>query len=107
MRQIDDRKILIASHNSGKVSEINNLLLELGLEPCSAIDLGLIEPEETGQTFVENSELKASAASKASGLMALADDSGLVVPTLGGPRAYIQPAGQLTIREKIAGLLMQ
>lgn len=76
--------LVIASHNAGKVEEIAALLAPLGVETKSAAKLGLAEPKETGSTFDENARLKARAAADASGLMALADDSGLVVPALGG-----------------------
>ena len=77
-------RLVIASHNSGKVREITDLLQPLGIQIIGAADLGLIEPEETGQTFIENAVLKAELAAQASGLPALADDSGLVVNALGG-----------------------
>jgi XTP/dITP diphosphohydrolase len=78
------QELVIASHNPGKVGEIAALLLPLGIETRSAAKLGLAEPEETGGTFAENARLKAQAAADACGLAALADDSGLVVPALGG-----------------------
>ena len=78
------KKLLIASHNAGKVREIGELLAPWGVEVVSAGSLGLPEPEETGTTFVANAELKARAAADASGLPALADDSGLAVDALGG-----------------------
>lgn len=76
--------LLIATHNAGKVREFNDLLAPLGYRVTSAGELGLAEPEETGDTFETNAELKARAAATASHLPALADDSGLVVPALGG-----------------------
>jgi len=82
LRKID--RLVIASHNPGKVREIQELVSPLGIACVSAADLGLSEPEETGATFAENAALKASAASQASGLAALADDSGLAVAALGG-----------------------
>ena len=72
-------RIVVASHNSGKVREIAELLGPLGVEAVSAATLDLPEPEETETTFVGNAELKARAAARASGLPALADDSGLEV----------------------------
>lgn len=75
---------MIASHNSGKISEIAELLVPFEITVTCAADLGLAEPEETGASFRENAELKALAATLAAGLPALADDSGLVVPALGG-----------------------
>ena len=82
-------RMVIASHNPGKVREIAELLEPFGHSVVSAGDLGLAEPEETGTTFVANAELKAHAAAQASGLPALADDSGLVVHGLdGAPGIY-------------------
>lgn len=82
-------RLLIATHNSGKVWEFDALLRPRGIEVVSAADLGLPEPEETGLTFAENARLKAVAAADASGLPALADDSGLVVRALdGAPGIY-------------------
>ena len=77
-------RLVIASHNPGKVVEMAALLAPYGLATIGAAELGLPEPEETGATFEANAELKAHAAAAASGLAALADDSGLVVPALGG-----------------------
>ena len=83
-RPFHEPTLVIASHNPGKVREIAALLTPFGAKVVSAGDLGLAEPEETGATFAANAELKARAASEASGLPALADDSGLVVKALGG-----------------------
>ena len=77
-------KLVIASHNEGKVREITELLAPCGIEAVSASALGLAEPEETGETFADNAKIKAIEAAKASGLPALADDSGLEVAGLGG-----------------------
>jgi len=77
-------KLVIATHNSGKLREIGELLQPLGFECVGAAELGLPEPEETGVTFVDNADLKARAAADLSGLPALADDSGLCVDALGG-----------------------
>ncbi len=83
------KTIIVASHNAGKVREINALLAPLGIDVKSAAELNLPEPEETGDTFEANAELKAVAASTACGLYALSDDSGLVVPALdGAPGIY-------------------
>jgi XTP/dITP diphosphohydrolase len=76
--------LVVASHNPGKVREIGALLAPLGLAVKGAAALGLPEPEETGATFEANALLKARAAAQASGLTALADDSGLCVDALGG-----------------------
>jgi len=76
--------LVVASHNQGKVQEIRALLGPHGIEPVSAGDLKLPEPEETGTTFIANAELKARAAADTSGHPALADDSGLWVNALDG-----------------------
>lgn len=82
-------RLVVASHNQGKVREIGALLKPFGVEAVSAGELGLPEPEETETTFVGNAVLKARAAADASGLPALADDSGLEVFALGGdPGVY-------------------
>jgi XTP/dITP diphosphohydrolase len=77
-------RLVIASHNPGKVEEIAALLAPFAVATIAAASLGLPEPEETGDSFEANAALKAQAAAEASGLPALADDSGLVVPALGG-----------------------
>jgi XTP/dITP diphosphohydrolase len=84
IRKLAPGKLVIASHNEGKVREIRALLEPYGIEPVSAAALGLPEPEETGTTFAANAELKARQAADLSGLPALADDSGLCVEALGG-----------------------
>jgi XTP/dITP diphosphohydrolase len=83
-RKLAPGKLVIASHNEGKVREIRALLAPYGIEPVSAGSLGLPEPDETGTSFAANAELKARAAADLSGLPALADDSGLSVEALGG-----------------------
>jgi XTP/dITP diphosphohydrolase len=88
-RRFDDAKLVIASHNAGKVREIADLLDGRAIAVVSAAGLGLPEPEETGETFADNARLKAKAAAEASGLPALADDSGLCVVALdGAPGIY-------------------
>lgn len=77
-------RLVIASHNEGKVREIAELFAPFGIETVSAASLGLAEPKETGKCFAENAALKALAAATASGLPALADDSGLEVHALAG-----------------------
>jgi XTP/dITP diphosphohydrolase len=84
VRKLAPGRLVIASHNPGKVREITELLGPHGVEPVSAAALDLPEPEETGTTFMANAELKARAAADLSGLPALADDSGLCVDALGG-----------------------
>lgn len=82
-------KIVVATHNAGKVREINGLLEPFGVSGISARELGLPVPEETGTTFAQNARIKAVAAAGASGLVALSDDSGLEVAALGGaPGVY-------------------
>ncbi len=83
-RRFSDDTLVIASHNPGKVREISALLGAHVRHIRSAAELGLPEPEETGDSFVANAALKARAAAVGAGLPALADDSGLVVPALGG-----------------------
>ena len=84
IRKLQPGRLVIASHNEGKVREIEALLAPYGIETVSAAALDLPEPEETGTTFVMNAELKARVAADLSGLPALADDSGLCVESLGG-----------------------
>ena len=83
-RKLGAGKLVIASHNEGKVREIRALLAPYGIEPVSAGSLDIPEPEETGTTFAANAELKARFSADLSGLPALADDSGLCVEGLGG-----------------------
>ena len=83
-RKFEGGRLIVASHNAGKVREIGDLLKPFGIETVSAGELDLPEPEETGTTFRANAELKALAASTAAGEVALADDSGLSVDALGG-----------------------
>lgn len=83
MRKLEPGRLVIASHNEGKVREIRALLGPYGVEPVSAAELDLPEPDEIGTTFIDNADLKARAAADLSGLPALADDSGLCVEALG------------------------
>jgi XTP/dITP diphosphohydrolase len=83
-RRFNGKRLVIASHNPGKVEEITALLVPFGVAAVPAAALGLVEPDETGDSFEANAGLKAHAAAAASGLPALADDSGLVVPALHG-----------------------
>lgn len=83
------QKIVVASHNEGKLREFADLMAPFGIEAKSAKDFGLPEPDETGTTFEENAYIKAFAAASATGLPAMSDDSGLVVDALGGaPGVY-------------------
>ncbi|MBI3433720.1 MAG: RdgB/HAM1 family non-canonical purine NTP pyrophosphatase [Proteobacteria bacterium] len=77
-------RLVIATHNAGKLAEMRELLAPHGVDALAAGTLGLAEPEETGSSFAENARIKAQAAAMASGLAAFADDSGLVVDALGG-----------------------
>lgn len=88
-RKFDGDKLVIASHNKGKIAEIGDLLAEFGVEVVSAGDLNVEEPEETETTFRGNAVLKAKHSAEATGLPALADDSGLAVTALdGAPGVY-------------------
>jgi XTP/dITP diphosphohydrolase len=84
MDRLPITELVIASHNAGKAREIAALLAPYDIKTISTGELGLPEPEETGKTFVENAVIKAQAAAERSGLVALADDSGLSVAALGG-----------------------
>ncbi|MBK5570220.1 RdgB/HAM1 family non-canonical purine NTP pyrophosphatase [Ensifer sp. SSB1] len=89
MRKLDNKTLIVASHNAGKIREIRDLIGPLGFEAKSAADLNFIEPDETGTTFEENATIKALASAKASGLPALSDDSGLAIDALdGAPGVY-------------------
>jgi len=90
MRRLErGARLVVASHNPGKVGEIRDLVAPFALAVVSAAELGLAEPEETGTTFADNARLKALAAARGAGLPALADDSGLEVEALAGaPGTY-------------------
>ena len=83
-RRFEGGRLVVASHNPGKVREIDDLLQSYDAEPVSASELGLPEPVEDGLTFVANAILKAESAATRSGLPALSDDSGLAVAALDG-----------------------
>jgi XTP/dITP diphosphohydrolase len=88
-RRFTGKKLVLASHNPGKLSEFRDLLAPCGVELLSAAELGLPEPAETGTTFFENALIKARSAVSHSGLASLADDSGLAVDALNGaPGVY-------------------
>ena len=82
-RKLEGR-VVIATHNAGKLREMKELLAPYGIAAVSAGELGLAEPDETGTTFLANAEIKARAAADVSGLPSFADDSGLCVDALGG-----------------------
>ena len=89
MKKFESRRLLVATHNKGKLEEIRALLEPLGFEVVSAAEMGLPEPAETETTFVGNARIKAHAAAAATGLPALSDDSGITVEALGGaPGVY-------------------
>ncbi len=89
MRQFSEKKLLIATHNRGKLEEIERLLAPFGVAVVSAGQLNLDEPEETEDNFIGNARIKAHAAVKATGLPALADDSGIEIDALdGAPGVY-------------------
>jgi len=89
MRKLETKTIVVASHNAGKIAEIQDLIGPLGFTAKSAAELNFAEPDETGTTFEENAAIKALASAKASGIVALSDDSGLVVDALDGePGVY-------------------
>jgi XTP/dITP diphosphohydrolase len=89
IRSIRGKKILAATHNQGKLEEISALLRPLDVAVVSAKDLGLPEPDETEDTFVDNARIKAHAGAKASGLPSLSDDSGIEIDALdGAPGVY-------------------
>lgn len=82
-------RLVIATHNAGKLREMRDLLAPHGIDAVSAGELGLPVPEETGTTFRENARIKAAAAAQAAGLPAFSDDSGLAIDALGGaPGVY-------------------
>ena len=88
-RRFTPGRLIVATHNAGKLTEILQLLGSYGVDPVAAGDLGLPEPEEDGPTFIANAEIKARAAALATNLPALADDSGIVVEALdGAPGIY-------------------
>lgn len=89
MRRFQGDRLLVATHNAGKLEEITALLAPYGVTVTGAAAMGLPEPAETGTTFVENARIKAQAAAQATGLPALSDDSGIEVAALGGaPGVY-------------------
>ena len=83
-RRLSPGRLVLATHNPGKVREIRALVEPYGIEPVSAADLGLPEPAETGSTFIANATIKALGSATAANLPALADDSGLAVDALNG-----------------------
>ncbi len=89
MRKLTEKKLLIATHNKGKLDEMRALFAPHGIEVTSAGEMGLAEPAETENTFIGNARIKARAAMEATGLPVLADDSGITIDGLGGaPGVY-------------------
>ncbi|MEC7670449.1 MAG: RdgB/HAM1 family non-canonical purine NTP pyrophosphatase [Pseudomonadota bacterium] len=82
MPKFSEKRLLVATHNAGKLEEMKALFAPFGVEVVGAKEMNLPEPEETGTTFVENARIKAHAAAKATGLPALSDDSGIEVDAL-------------------------
>ena len=88
-RKLDTDRLLVATHNRGKLEEMAALLEPRGIKVVGAAEMELPEPKETGTTFVENARIKAHAAAKATGLPALSDDSGIEIDALdGAPGVY-------------------
>lgn len=108
MRPLEGKKIVVASHNAGKLREFAELMAPFGLEAKSAKEYGLPEPDETGTTFEENAYIKAYAAAGATGLPALSDDSGLVIDALGGqPGVYTANWAEMPDGTRDFGMAMQ
>lgn len=108
MRPLDSKKIVVASHNAGKLREFADLMGPFGLEAKSAREYGLPEPDETGTTFEENAYIKAHAAATSTGLPALSDDSGLVIDALGGqPGVYTANWAETPDGTRDFGMAMQ
>jgi XTP/dITP diphosphohydrolase len=108
MHSLDGRRIVVASHNAGKLGEFADLMAPFGFEAKSAKEYGLPEPDETGSTFEENAYIKAFAAAKATGQPALSDDSGLCVDALGGaPGVYTADWAETPDGSRDFGMAMQ
>jgi XTP/dITP diphosphohydrolase len=108
MRPLEDRKIVVASHNDGKLREFADLMAPFGFEAKSAKQFGLPEPDETGTTFEENAYIKAHAAASATGLPALSDDSGLCIDALDGqPGVYTANWAELPDGKRDFAMAMQ
>jgi XTP/dITP diphosphohydrolase len=104
VRRFAGPKLVVATHNRGKAAEIRALLSPLGVEIVSAGELGLPAPEETGKTFEDNATIKALAAARASGLPALADDSGLSVQALDGQPGLYTADWEGPTRDAMVGM---
>lgn len=89
MRRFSENRLVVATHNKGKLEEISALLEPFSIDVVGAASLGLSEPAETENSFVGNARIKAHAAAQATGLPSLADDSGITIDALGGaPGVY-------------------
>ncbi|MER8408607.1 MULTISPECIES: RdgB/HAM1 family non-canonical purine NTP pyrophosphatase [unclassified Mesorhizobium] len=108
VHSLDGHKIVVASHNIGKLREFADLMAPFGIEAKSAKEYGLPEPDETGTTFEQNALIKALAAAKATGLPALSDDSGLCVDALdGAPGVYTANWAETPDGSRDFGMAMQ
>ena len=108
MNDLSGKRIVVASHNEGKLREIADLIAPFGFEAKSAKEYGLPEPDETGTTFEENAYIKAHAAALATGLPALSDDSGLMIDALGGqPGVYTANWAETEDGTRDFGIAMQ
>jgi len=108
MHSLTNKKIVVASHNAGKLREFSDLMAPFGFEAKSAKDYGLPEPDEIGTTFEENAYIKAFAAASATGLPALSDDSGLCVDALdGAPGVYTANWAEKEDGSRDFGMAMQ
>jgi XTP/dITP diphosphohydrolase len=98
-------RLVVATHNAGKLAEFRDLLGPYGIDLVSAGELGLPEPAETGTLYAENAAIKARAATDATGLPAIADDSGLAVEALdGAPGLFTRPTGRARPRDFAAAM---
>lgn len=108
MKDLSAKRIVVASHNAGKLREFADLMGPFGFEARSAKEFGLPEPDETGTTFEENAYIKAHAAAVATGLPAMSDDSGLCIDALGGqPGVYTADWATQPDGSRDFGLAMQ
>jgi XTP/dITP diphosphohydrolase len=108
VHSLNRHRIVVASHNAGKLREFADLMAPFGIEAKSAKEYGLPEPDETGTTFEENAYIKAFAAAKATGLPALSDDSGLCVDALdGAPGVYTANWAETPDGARDFGMAMQ
>ena len=107
MRRFAGDRLLVATHNMGKLEEMADLLTPFGVTLSSNADHGLPEPEETETTFVGNARIKAHAAAQATGLPALADDSGITIDGLGGAPGVYTADWAETLQGRDFGMAME